>query len=251
MGEAYWEKIADDYDGEIFDSLASDRKNVIVNHIDKCSSPKATACDFGCGIGKYLTPLGDRFKTVYAIDISRKLLDQAKDANSKATNVTYIKGDLASPSVDIGQVHFALNVNVLIMASPERRHRILSNVFRQIRKNGHLLLVVPSMESALYSHFRLVQWNTKVGVKRANPSAHRLMGAKSSMLSFRTGVLNLNGVPTKHYLREELGVLLSEIGFKIRSIAKVEYSWTSEFVRPPRWMKDPYPWDWLALCQKT
>lgn len=250
MGEKYWDTVGDNYDRHIFDTLANDRTRVIVDHIDRCSSHNAVACDFGCGIGKYLTTLGERFKSVFAIDISSKLLEQAKESNSKVSNVVYHKGDLANPSVDIGKVNFALNVNVLIMASVERRRRILANIFRQIKKHGHLLLVVPSMESALFAHFRLVEWNTKEGVKRANPTAHRLISSNSRMFSFRTGVLNLDGVPTKHYLKEELIVLLKAVGFEIKSVAKVEYPWTSEFVRPPRWMKEPYPWDWLVLCRK-
>jgi SAM-dependent methyltransferase len=251
MGEKYWDTVGEDYDRDIFDSLASDRTRVIVDHIDGCASPNAIACDFGCGIGKYVTTLGDRFKSVYAIDISKKLLEQATKSNRKVSNVVYLKGDLANQSLKIKPVHFGLNVNVLIMASVERRRRILTNIFRQIRARGHLLLVVPSNESALFAHFRLVEWNTKIGARRANPAAHRLASANSNMLSFRTGVLSLNGVPTKHYLKEELVVLLTGVGFKIRSIAKVEYPWSSEFVRPPRWMKDPYPWDWLVLCQKS
>jgi 2-polyprenyl-3-methyl-5-hydroxy-6-metoxy-1,4-benzoquinol methylase len=251
MGEKYWDEIADNYDREIFDTLAGARTRVIVDHIDMCSSPKAIACDFGCGIGKYVNTLGDRFKSVYAIDISKKLLEQAKKSNRKVSNVVYLKGDLANPSVDVGPVHFALNVNVLIMASVTRRRRILDNIFRQIRNRGHLLLVVPSLESALFAHFRLVDWNMKAGVKRANPTSETLTSSNSRMFSFRTGVLNLNGVPTKHYLKEELIVLLHDVGFRISSIAKVEYLWTSEFVRPPRWMKEPYPWDWLVLCQKS
>lgn len=251
MGEKYWDEIGADYDREIFDTLAGDRTRVIVDHIDRCSSLSAIACDFGCGVGKYLTTLGDRFKSVYAVDISKKLLEQAKQSNRKVSNVVYLKGDIANPSVNVGQVHFALNVNVLIMASVTRRRRILDSIFRQIRKRGHLLLVVPSLESALFAHFRLVEWNMKAGVKRANPTAHTLISTNSRMFSFRTGVLNLNGVPTKHYLNEELIVLLRDVGFKITSLAKVEYRWTSEFVRPPKWMKEPYPWDWLFLCQKS
>jgi SAM-dependent methyltransferase len=250
MGEKFWDDIGDNYDREIFDSLASDRTRVIVDHIDRCSSPKAIACDFGCGIGKYVTTLGDRFKSVYAIDISARLLEHAKKSNRKVRNVVYLKGDLANPSMDIGQVHFALSVNVLIMSSVTRRRRILSNIFRHVRNRGHLLLVVPSIESALYAHLRLVEWNTKTGVKRANPAAHRFTSTGSRMFSFRTGVLNLDGVPTKHYLKEELIVLLTEVGFQISSVRKVEYPWTSEFVRPPKWMQDPYPWAWLVLAKK-
>ena len=251
MGEKYWDGIGENYDREIFDSFAGDRSQVILDHINQCRSPKAIACDFGCGIGKYLTSLGERFASVYAIDISKKLLAQAKMSNRKINNVVYLKADLAKSAIDVGLVHFALNVNVLIMASVERRRRILLNIFRQIRPRGHLLLVVPSLEAALYAHFRLVEWNMKAGVKPANPTAHRFKANKKQMFSFRTGILNLDGVPTKHYLKEELIVQLRGVGFEVKSVAKVEYPWKSEFVRPPKWMKDPYPWDWLVLCQKS
>lgn len=251
MGEKYWDEIGANYDREIFDTLAGDRTHVIVDHIDRCSSLSAIACDFGCGVGKYLNTLANRFKSVYAVDISKTLLDRARKSNRSVNNVNYLKGDLANPSVDVGPVHFALNVNVLIMASATRRRQILDNIFRQVRKRGHLLLVVPSMEAALFSHFRLVDWNMKVGVKPANPKAQMLMSTNSRLFSFRTGILNLNGVPTKHFLKEELIVLLRDVGFGISSIAKVEYPWNSEFTRPPKWMKEPYPWDWLVLCQKS
>jgi hypothetical protein len=36
----------------------------------------------------------------------------------------------------------------------------------------------------------------------------------------------------------------------VASIEKVEYDWSTEFADPPRWMKDPYPWDWLVLSKK-
>jgi SAM-dependent methyltransferase len=251
MGEKYWDTIADNYDREIFDSLASDRAHIVADHILRCSSPKRIACDFGCGIGKYLSTLADRFKSVYAIDISGKLLEQAKDANRKVSNVVYLKCDLANPSVEVGPVHFALNVNVLIMASAKRRRRILDSIFCQVRKRGHLLLVVPSLESALYAHSRYIEWTAKTGFKRANTADLKLMGNNSRVFSFRTGVLSIDNIPTKHFLKEELVVLIRDVGFEINSVAKVEYPWTSEFVRPPKWMKDPYPWDWLVLCQKV
>jgi hypothetical protein len=57
-------------------------------------------------------------------------------------------------------------------------------------------------------------------------------------------------MPTKHYLREELILLLEQEGFNIKSIQKVEYDWKTEFVKPPRWLKEPYPWDWMCVAKK-
>jgi hypothetical protein len=51
-------------------------------------------------------------------------------------------------------------------------------------------------------------------------------------------------------LEEELIAMFRERGFDITSLEKVRYSWDTEFDQPPRWMKDPYPWDWLLTCKK-
>ena len=69
-------------------------------------------------------------------------------------------------------------------------------------------------------------------------------------LPLEHGMVDINGVATKHYLKEELIVLLKDLRFDIASIEKVEYDWSTEFDQPPRWMKEPYPWDWLILAKK-
>ena len=72
-----------------------------------------------------------------------------------------------------------------------------------------------------------------------------------SRSALANGIVSLDGVQTKHHLREELEVVLREVGFKPLEITKVEYSWNTEFNDAPRWMREPYPWDWMALAEKT
>jgi hypothetical protein len=59
--------------------------------------------------------------------------------------------------------------------------------------------------------------------------------------SVRDGVVETGGTPTKHYLREELELLLPELGHEICSIEKVQYHWNTEFDKPPSTMIAPYP----------
>ena len=61
----------------------------------------------------------------------------------------------------------------------------------------------------------------------------------------------IDGVPTKHWLREELQVALRAAGFVVESVDKVEYGWDTEFPDPPRWMKDPWPWDWAVAARRS
>ena len=32
----------------------------------------------------------------------------------------------------------------------------------------------------------------------------------------------------------------------VEAVRKIAYPWTTEFAEPPRWMREPYPWDWLV-----
>lgn len=251
MNEKFWDRMAVHYDDEIFDTLSNDHNNTITRHILRYSSPASIACDFGCGVGKYLPLLGKRFHTVYAIDLSARCLNSARAACRSLPNLVYIKSDLALPHLKIKPVDFALSVNVLIMPSPEKRQAIFQNISKHTARKGHFLLVVPSLESALYSNYRLREWNHRSKPRFNDVLTRRLESTHPRAASVASGLLKIDGVPTKHYLKEELTVLLKRVHFEVLSLRKVEYSWTTEFPRPPRWMKAPYPWDWLLVCQKV
>lgn len=61
----------------------------------------------------------------------------------------------------------------------------------------------------------------------------------------------IDGVPTKHFLKEELNVLLAQKQMTVLEVKKLEYPWDTEFEHPPKWMKAPFPWDWLILARKS
>lgn len=250
MTKRFWDRVALSYDEEIFDSLANDRKQVIPPHVDRLASKDATACDFGCGVGKYLPLLADCFRAVHAIDISGNCLRFAQQNCGHLDNITFLQADLAKGTVEIEPVHFAISVNVAIMRSRDKRMGILKSIAEHLLPGGHVLLVLPSLESALYADSRLVQWASKEGWTRGRTSRARFNSRVTRNVSIPRGILNLDGAPTKHYLREELIVLLEGLGLQVVAVDKVEYSWKTEFPKPPRWMKRPYPWDWLFVAQK-
>src|SRR5437867_2615711 len=74
MSAQFWDTVASRFDDEIFNTLSNDRSRTILRHIDRFSSTDSTVCDFGCGVGRYLPLLAERFKAVCAVDISRKCL---------------------------------------------------------------------------------------------------------------------------------------------------------------------------------
>ena len=64
------------------------------------------------------------------------------------------------------------------------------------------------------------------------------------------GIVALDGVATKHYLREELEVTLRVLGLEPIDTRKVEYAWSTEFDEAPSWLQAPYPWDWMVVARK-
>ena len=128
---------------------------------------------------------------------------------------------------------------------------ILKKISKSLRPGGYFVLVVPSLESMLFAKFRLIQWNLKTGMTHDQAVSASIEETDGSLdLPLEHDMVDINGVATKHYLKEELIVLLKDLRFAIAYIEKVEYDWSTEFDQPPRWMKDPYPWDWLVLSKK-
>ena len=64
------------------------------------------------------------------------------------------------------------------------------------------------------------------------------------------GNAEIDNVPTKHYLKEELQLLLSNEGFIAEDFKKIEYEWNTEFLKPPKWLPEPKPWDWMVVARK-
>lgn len=250
MDEGYWDQQAGAFDSDIFNVVGLDRNNVVAGRIDELSSKDHLACDYGCGIGRHLPMLAMRFAGVTGVDISGKCLAVARRKCTVFDNVNFVKADLSRSAKKLPKAHFAFSINTMIMPCFRTRMAIFKNISRHTCRGGHVVLVVPALESALYAHSRLVEWNMRDGMTYDEAVADGSECLRGRRASVSEGILNLDGGPTKHYVKEELRVLLKDVRFNVASIEKVEYPWRSEFVAPPKWMKEPYPWDWLVVGRK-
>ena len=250
MNERYWDRVAADYDGEIFSSFESDQTGVLVRRLDEFADRSAPAADAGCGVGKYLPALVERFASVDAYDISGELLKQARKTVPKEAKVRFFKRDFASQRGKLSPVQFAICANVLIMADERIREGILRSVGRLVIPGGHVLFIVPSLESALLSHNRMVEWNRRDGMSYAEAVRASEAPAALAGKGLLHGLVPLEGVPTKHHLKEEAVVTLRAAGFEPMYFDKVEYGWDTQFASPPEWMGAPYTWDWLITARR-
>ncbi|MBK5269411.1 MAG: class I SAM-dependent methyltransferase [Bacteroidia bacterium] len=248
MKRTYWEKIAPAYNDEIFDVLHNDKKAIIRSAINKLSSKSKTVIDIGCAIGKWLPVLSPAFKKVYAVDISAKNLEIAKKNYPQYKNVMYQRADMSNSKTKLPVCDFAICINAILTSSLNDRILFFKSLSGCLKKRGHVVLVVPSLESYLFTSIVSNQWKIDRAVLGKKTTAQQ---ALQKWNNIKQGNADIDDVPTKHYLKEELSLLLNREGFVIEDFQKIEYNWKTEFLRPPKWLHEPMPWDWMVIAKKS
>lgn len=251
MNERYWDALAPVYLEHVHDSLACDLRGVLSGRLDAFASRSHGAADFGCGVGRYLRALSPRFKVVHALDHSRRCIDRARHEHADLRNIIYRKADLSRPLNDWKRQRFGVCMNVLIAPSHELRLKMLQCMHAALLPGAHLLLLVPSLESALYVDSRLIEWNMRQSMTHERAVRSLQRDERDVVGHAAAGIVLRGGEPTKHYLREEAIVLLRGSGFDVQEIDRVEHDWSEAFHHPPRWLGDPFPWHWLLTCRRA
>jgi len=240
-----WERTAPTYETQIFDVFKNDKHKKVKEYIKKHANKKSLAVDFGCGTGKALSLLSPAFKKVMALDISHKCIEQAKDLSYK--NVEFKQADLSKKNFSLPNADFVFCCNVAISDNVERNYNIIKNGLKVLKKGAYAVFVLPSLESHSISAQRLIEWHKKDGVPFSKIPKDELEYLKSKdHKTALQGVVKLAGTPIKHYLLQELYNLLNSKKYSLRAIERLEYEWITEFTSPPKWMLNPYPFDWLV-----
>lgn len=246
--ELHWNKIGVNYDDEVFDVFKSDRNQTLSKYFQKHANKKNDAIDFGCGTGKAFEYLAPAFRHVLALDISGELLKLAKTRGY--TNITYKRADLTRSGVKLPLAQFGLCCNVAILPEPDRNKAIFRTIARGLAPDGTALIVIPSLESIFYSSWRMIEWYKKEKVQPEDIPKDELLYYKGRTIDILQGIININGVRTKHYTAPELHVTAQESGLTVTALEKLEYDWSTEFTDPPDWLQGPYPWDWMLEVKK-
>ena len=247
MNERDWDQVADTFEKEIFNVPANDTKGHIKHWVERLAAPTATITDLGCGVGRTLPMVSDHYATAYAVDVSSECLAIAERNCADRSNITYVHADLSTDKNGYPAADVVLCINTLLNASLEVREPLIDRTCRSVKRGGHLLLVVPSLNSALLTAYRHLQWNLRDGMSAKEAQQEAALNGKG----LEHGIVHIDDVPTKHYLREEIEAMFTARGFAIETIEKIEYPWTTEFDSPPKWMKAPYPWDWFVVARRV
>ncbi|MCW5899789.1 MAG: class I SAM-dependent methyltransferase [Flavobacteriales bacterium] len=246
MNEHDWDQVAETFEEEIFNVPAHDSRGLINEHVKRLARPGAVVTDLGCGVGRTLPHLASLYHMVHAVDVSSRCLVVAERACAAHGNIRYVQCDLSRGRQGYPVADVVLCINTWLNAAPAIRAGIIDTTCRSIKRGGHLILVVPSVESALLTTCRHVQWNRRDGMDPGKAQRAAAMDTPG----VEHGIIHIEGAPTKHYLAEELTALLEERGLAAEVMEKLEYPWRTEFKTPPKWMKAPYPWDWFVVARR-
>jgi SAM-dependent methyltransferase len=253
MDVNYWDDFAEEYDEHVIDAFTYGRSKMIGQQVKRFASPEKDVADFGCGPGKMLPYLSEKFRAVYGYDFSGRLLEFARKRCEGLTNVHIEQADLTRPVDRFPLVDVIVSLNAVLMPDPDLRMNFLRGMASRLKPGGHLILNVPSVESLLFSYFRETEWYRREG--RSPREAEAEVDASYIIRPDRTaqGVFIRGTEPTKHYLREELLVLArDDMNLETLEVVKMEYDWKTEMEDDsvPDWMGEPYPWDWILVAQR-
>ena len=247
MERNYWEKMAPTYGEEIFDVLANDRKALIRSVISRYAGKNKTVMDIGCAIGKWLPVLAPAFKKVVALDISAQNLAIAASLYPQYKNVEYLRADMSGTKTKLPACDFGICINAILTPGDKDRNIFFQSLQACVKKGGRIVITVPSLESWLLTSVLQQQYGID---KKLFPAEKKPKEALRKWNNIRQGNADIDEVPHKHYLREELQLLLNDAGFTAEEFHKIEYTWDTEFHHPPSWLKEPGPWDWMVVAKR-
>ena len=239
MNRDYWDRQADHWEEEIFDSLTEDVRGVIRRAIRAAGRRHDAVIDFGCGVGGYLAFLSRSFRRVHAVDWSPQCVDRARRRAARWRNVEVERN--TPPTLTRLERTFGCVVAANVVIHPDGlvRRRLWSSIRRVVKRGGTGIFVVPSLESAAYCEFMR---------RRTAPRRPSSYDFHPKVARPEAGTVSIEGVPTKHYTAEELSATLAMSGFRLAKLDRVNYAWSTESLAPPRRMHAELPWDWLAVA---
>lgn len=244
-----WDLLGDTFSDAVLEVTDYDQNGVIPKTVCKFGGKTKTAADFGCGIGASTRVLAPYVKSVIGYDFSKPLLETAGE-KTKARNATYAFLDLRKTWNRKTRFDLSLCVNALISHDHALRAVMLTNIIRATKPGGVLIFVVPSLEASLRTYQFLTGVSEQKGsTRKKNVAVTNALAAKE-IVSLSEGIVRVGGVPTKHFLEDELQDLFSAKGLRDIEISRVSYPWATIIEGVPDTTTQMPPWDWIVTAHK-
>lgn len=245
MDLEYWDKTLQNYAAEVVSVYDLDAEGLVSEWIHQLAIAGKTgsAADMGCGVGKFTQLLSGCFDRVESCDFSSQGLRLTRERCHAQQHIYYHQLDLTRDPSPFNPVDLVLCINVLMMPTLDDRLRAWRTVINQVRHQGHLLLVVPAIESILMERHGELEAQLDEG-KSCVDSLKETLPAESTVMDLHQGVHVIDHVRTKHYLKHELQTILEDHQFTVQQIQPLHYRHVTD-------AQDLDTWDWLILAQRN
>ncbi len=237
VSRAQWNKLAARFNSSVCDIVAGDRDRVMDALVETAlrAHPKPTVVDLGCGMGTFILRYGRRFGETIGVDFAERMLRGARRRCAKVPRVRW-----ACASVEDAPATLSTTADILaclnVITSPDGalRRRQWKALAKVAKPGGHVIVVLPSLESSeLVAQIE----------ERLNPG--------SSGARLDDGSVHRGNARQKHYTRAELRAAAERAGLRVQKIARIPYPWKDEGVAAPKSVtRGRQPWDWALLARR-
>jgi SAM-dependent methyltransferase len=229
MSQQGWNKLAAEFENSVCDITSTSAP--AIEKLVALARPgrRQTLVDAGCGIGTFVERFGEKFGKIVAFDFAHAMVKRARHRCRRFDHAEWH----ALPLEDAGELfgsiaNLAVCLNVITAPKQGLRERQWQSLGELVKPGGHLLVVVPSLESAEY-------------VASLDSEAF------NSSFEEDNEMVRRNDTDQKHYSRRELRRTVTNEGFEVISLRKVSYPWGEDGLELNA---RKTPWDWACLARK-
>jgi SAM-dependent methyltransferase len=229
MSQQGWNKLAAKFETSVCDITSTSAP--AIEKLVALARPnrRQTLVDAGCGIGTFVERFGNRFGKVVAFDFASAMVKRARRRCNDLKHAEWASLPLEDAGEKFGSIaHLAVCMNVITAPKRSLRERQWQSLGVLVRPGGHLLVVVPSLESAEYV----------AGLDNE---------AFNSSFEEDNEMVRRNDTDQKHYSRRELRRTVTNEGFDVIALRKVSYPWGEDGLELGA---RKTPWDWACLARK-
>ncbi|TWU25676.1 class I SAM-dependent methyltransferase [Bythopirellula polymerisocia] len=229
MSHQGWNQLAAQFEESVCDITASSGEQL--EELVEAVHPtrRQTLVDAGCGIGSFAKRFGPQFGKVIAFDFASAMVRRARRRCRELTQATWQTLPLEDAGAKLGEVgHLVACLNVITSPRALMRTGQWNSLVQLVRPGGHLLVVVPSLESARHV---------------AEQDAEAFGGT----LEAENDLIRRCDTEQKHYTRQELRRALVSRGMRFFALRRIHYPWDDDGLDST---SAKTPWDWVCLAKK-
>ncbi len=227
INQAYWDEMGDSGNFDPFCDEGCEK--LFTDYLSGLDSNLSVA-ELGCGTGKFLGFLSEKFRDVTAIDFSKRMLEEAAKRNSHLLNTSYHQDDMR----DLRSHYNAFDVvvtNSVLPSTIKEGDQILGEIYKSLKDGGHLVALLPSADTCIYLAILTLRDYLDKGLseeeaveKINNEFSGRRSANRYAFLWFLEKGPE-SKIKERYFFGDEIPLVMEDLGFEIQRLEKYHYSW--------------------------